>query len=77
MRCARIGWPLFMLLTLSVALFEKGIPWAEYFIWLFGCIFIIYAWMTFDWFGLGYFQLFPVKWTEYDKKQQDQIIQNV
>jgi len=27
-------------------------------------IFIFGLWVGFDWFGLGYFQLWPVKWEE-------------
>jgi hypothetical protein len=33
---------------------------------------LIEIWIGFSWFGLGYFNLFPLKWTELDNEQKIQ-----
>jgi hypothetical protein len=54
-------------------LYNAGIRWAECFVYLFGGLFFVYVWMTFSWFGIGYFEIWPPKSSELDEGQKRDI----
>lgn len=64
LKCTRIMFPYFVIMGIIFSIPPAyTFQWYEYII-LGG--FIIQLWITFSWFGIGYFQLFPTKWKEMD-----------
>jgi hypothetical protein len=59
LRCTRIGMPLFLGIILF-AILREAHPWASYALITNATLFAIYCWMTFPWWGLSYFELWPL-----------------
>ena len=68
LKCTRIMFPYFLIMGGIFCIPPtESIQWYEI-ILLIG--FAFQTWLTFDWFGLGYFKLFPVNFNELDEFNQ-------
>ena len=70
LRATRFGMPIFLIFMASVILQQEfNYPWAQVPALIFLGLFVLYCWITFPWVGLGYFELWPVKFSEMDAEQ--------
>jgi hypothetical protein len=71
--------PLIVLTMLSfiiLQLCDSGPQDMDWWDWIPTSLFLVLIWIGFSWFGLGYFQLWPVKWEELDDMQKYQYYQH-
>lgn len=69
LRAPRIIFPTMLLFITFELLFkiDSTIQWWEY---IFFILMLIEFWIGFDWFGIGYFSLWPIKFEELDNFQK-------
>jgi membrane-bound ClpP family serine protease len=68
LRASRACWPVFSLLFILLAA-TRPFSWEWYQVAAIVMI-IVLCWFSWSWFGLGYFQLFKVKYSELDTEQK-------
>jgi len=73
-RAAQVFVPYILLMALVQFTSPEVINWYDI-VLIIGSL--VLAWIGFDWLGFGYFELFPIKYSEFDDQQKadyDQLV---